>query len=330
MAPALRDGGIDMSAREWLANEIELDLQGDLGTELSDEPWFDASLAAALAESGLSDRSIDLLMELGDPSATTQATIGGLLLTDPSIAARREALGISLADAAQEIGISQAGYEAIERMPLRWDTVADVGRVSKYLARLEVPRGVFLRWLASLRPSTSSLGWGYRPGAVMDQPIEATPDDSTHFLAWGEQLLRQDTPPALPDDTGRLFGYAWSPEANADRSTQILRAAQARLLSTEVRDAPPQAPGDASVIAFTSPSGVVYPAFQFDRDGRLPAIVAEINALLGASTDPWGVADWWLTEDASLGVQPADLINGTTEDHDRLRRSARELLEADW
>jgi transcriptional regulator with XRE-family HTH domain len=318
-----------MSARDWLANEIDMDLQGGADTDLPDEPGFDSSLAAALAESGLSDRSIDLLMELADPNAVTQVTIGGLLVTDPSIAARREALGISLAEAAREIGVSEAGYEAIERMPLRWDTVADVGRVSRYLGRLRVPRGVFLRWLASLRPSTSGLAWGYRPGAVADQPVEATPDDSAHFLAWGELLLREDTPPALPDDTGRLFGYAWSPQANADRSAQILRAAQARLLATELRDAPPQAPSDASVIAFESPSGMVYPAFQFDRDGRLPAIVAEVNALLRATTDPWGVADWWLTEDGSLGVRPVDLINGTSEEQDRLRRSARELLEDD-
>lgn len=50
------------------------------------------------------------------------------------------------------------------------------------------------------------------------------------------------------------------------------------------------------------------PAFQFGADGRPVPVVLAVNELLGASTDPWGVADWWLGENAWLGAVPADLI----------------------
>lgn len=50
------------------------------------------------------------------------------------------------------------------------------------------------------------------------------------------------------------------------------------------------------------------PAFQFGADGRPVPVVLTVNELLGASTDPWGVADWWLGENAWLEAVPADLI----------------------
>lgn len=50
------------------------------------------------------------------------------------------------------------------------------------------------------------------------------------------------------------------------------------------------------------------PAFQFGADGQLVPIVLAVNELLGAGTDPWGVADWWLGENAWLDAVPANLI----------------------
>lgn|SRR5574340_585618 len=53
-----------------------------------------------------------------------------------------------------------------------------------------------------------------------------------------------------------------------------------------------------------------YPAFQFDETtASVRPEVAEVNALLGAHEDPWGVASWWLSPSARLpeGHCPADL-----------------------
>jgi hypothetical protein len=57
----------------------------------------------------------------------------------------------------------------------------------------------------------------------------------------------------------------------------------------------------------------VLPAFQFDADGRPLPIVIEVNLLLDAKSDPWGVADWWLSENAWLGRVPAEMLGGLAD-----------------
>jgi hypothetical protein len=317
-----------MSAWDWLTNELDEELRTDAEPVPAEESWFEAALAAALNEGGLSDLSIDMLVEMGDGVRSGQVTLPGLLVADPSMAARREALGISPEAAGHQVGVSRDGYEAIERTPLRWLNVQDTGRVTAYLARLGVGRPAFLRWLASLQPAAAGQAWGYRPGATVDRPVDVPEGDQAHFLAWGQQLLHEAAV-SQPTTTQSLFGQAWSQETAGDRAAGIRASAQARLLSGDLRVDRPEAPTDARVIAFATEHGIGYPAFQFDRDGRLPAVVAEINALLGATDDPWGVADWWLSVDTSLGGRPADLIGGGSVDHDRLRQAARDLLEAD-
>jgi hypothetical protein len=68
----------------------------------------------------------------------------------------------------------------------------------------------------------------------------------------------------------------------------------------------------------------VLPAFQFGPDGEPHSIVSEVNCLLDAAGDPWGVADWWLGENAWLGGVPAALL-GHAADSD-LRRAAQAEL----
>jgi hypothetical protein len=318
-----------MSTRDWLARELEEELRTDSELAQPEERWFDAALAAAVNESDMSDRSIDLLVEIGDAGLSGQVTLPGVLVADPSIAARREALGISLDDAAHQVGVSRDGYEGIERTPLRWLNVQDTGKVTAYLARLGVGRAVFLRWLASLQPSATGQAWGYRPGATVDRPVDVPRADQDHFLSWGQQLLHEAASMQGPAKAEHLLGHDWSQPTANDRAATILAAAQARLLSGDLRVDRPESPTDASVIAFKTERGTVYPAFQFDREGRLPTIVAEVNALLGATNDPWGVADWWLSPDASIGGRPVDLIAGSPADLNRLRQAARDLLEAD-
>ena len=64
--------------------------------------------------------------------------------------------------------------------------------------------------------------------------------------------------------------------------------------------------------------GYLYPAFQFDPRRRdvFPE-VREVNLILGAVDDPWGVASWWISEHARLRTRPADIV-GTSRADDLL------------
>lgn len=55
----------------------------------------------------------------------------------------------------------------------------------------------------------------------------------------------------------------------------------------------------------------LYPAFQIDPTRqRVYPEVQEINSLLDSVEDPWGVASWWVSENARLGSRPMDLVGG--------------------
>ncbi|MEU8773571.1 hypothetical protein [Streptomyces sp. NPDC048606] len=56
-----------------------------------------------------------------------------------------------------------------------------------------------------------------------------------------------------------------------------------------------------------------YPAFQFESGADPWDIVARINALLGSAEDPWGTADWWVSEHTWWGRPPSALL-GTGHD----------------
>jgi hypothetical protein len=69
------------------------------------------------------------------------------------------------------------------------------------------------------------------------------------------------------------------------------------------------------LIRLNRPDGrVSLPAFQFTRAGEPKPLVLRINQVLGADTDPWGAADWWLCPNTWLAGTPADLL-GTLDDH---------------
>ncbi len=54
----------------------------------------------------------------------------------------------------------------------------------------------------------------------------------------------------------------------------------------------------------------LFPAFQFDvAHQRIHPTAVEVNRLLGAADDPWGVASWWVSPNARLkGRRPADAL----------------------
>lgn len=68
------------------------------------------------------------------------------------------------------------------------------------------------------------------------------------------------------------------------------------------------------------------PRFQFDAALRPRQVVLTINAMLDASRDPWGVADWWLGRNAWLGDAPAVLL-GAVEDSVLVHAAEAELGE---
>jgi hypothetical protein len=183
-----------VNTRDWLRSEIEDELRDLAPAEHAQVPRFEAAFDAAMSDLGLTDRSIALLCEVAPAVEFNRDEMPALLASDPGIPGRRAALGLSTNDAAALVGVSPAGYEAIERAPLRWLNVHDLSKVSGFLSRLRIQPAVFLRWLASLRPAESGYAWGYTPGAVLDQPVAASASDQTQFINWGQELLNREGP----------------------------------------------------------------------------------------------------------------------------------------
>lgn len=74
----------------------------------------------------------------------------------------------------------------------------------------------------------------------------------------------------------------------------------------------------------------LYPAFQFDPlAAAIHPVVAEVNQVLGAAEDPWGVASWWISPHARLEPDqaPRDLITDP-EQAQRLPVLARSTVAA--
>lgn len=75
-----------------------------------------------------------------------------------------------------------------------------------------------------------------------------------------------------------------------------------------------QDPQQPALIRLEGADGTVrIPRFQFGVDGAALPLVLRINQVLDVAGDPWGVADWWLGENAWLQAPPAGLI-GVVDD----------------
>lgn len=65
----------------------------------------------------------------------------------------------------------------------------------------------------------------------------------------------------------------------------------------------------SALLGLPREQGYLYPAFQIDSDRRaLYPEVRQVNEILGAELDPWGVASWWFSVNDRLGTRPADLV----------------------
>lgn len=84
-----------------------------------------------------------------------------------------------------------------------------------------------------------------------------------------------------------------------------------------------------AIVGVSNGGKVWYPAFQFDaRHGSVHPVVKEVNELLDAAGDPWGVASWWLSPAGRRRDRrtPADLV--LDGDDDAVRRLAHALVDA--
>jgi len=74
----------------------------------------------------------------------------------------------------------------------------------------------------------------------------------------------------------------------------------------------------------------LYPSFQVDAEHmRLRDAAVDVNVLLGAANDPWGVASWWLAPNGRIGgVAPADLL-GNEEREPEIVELARSIAHDD-
>jgi hypothetical protein len=85
-------------------------------------------------------------------------------------------------------------------------------------------------------------------------------------------------------------------------------------------------PADPGLLRLDRPDGgQQWPSFQFARDGGPLRVVRTVNTMLGAETDPLGVADWWLGANPWLDGRPSDLIGDVSDE--LLLRAARAVTE---
>jgi hypothetical protein len=130
----------------------------------------------------------------------------------------------------------------------------------------------------------------------------------------------------------RAFGPAPSLNAEPPGLDEFDREVQARLLELpayspdEVRDRGAD-PNDRRLIRLPRPDHEVQlPRFQFAEPGVPWPIVQEVNALLHADADPWGVTCWWVDPHARLDTVPMDLLG---HDQDRLLLRAAQAVRED-
>ncbi|MFN8521231.1 MAG: hypothetical protein U0667_18030 [Chloroflexota bacterium] len=134
---------------------------------------------------------------------------------------------------------------------------------------------------------------------------------------------------AAPDDVLRIARVHGQAEASVLSNPMFDAARAARAMgsrSANVREYARQLRTRPGVLALPVANRFVFPSFQFDEPRRrLWPIALEINALLGAADDPWGVASFWFGDDPGLGARPADLVSDESRAQDVRAAAAREL-----
>jgi hypothetical protein len=178
------------------------------------------------------------------------------------------------------------------------------------------------------------------PGHPVSQLLRATPMYGDELSARSEAQLADDLrrlgtlvsagPLAVPAAAAAVSATAPAVAGTGPPGGDFDRQVQTRLLALPSLSADDPrsrtvAP-DPGLIRLPRPNDTArLPAFQFGPSGAPWPVVREINELLDAAGDPWGVACWWADPHERLGAAPADLL-GLDKD-DLLRLAARAVGE---
>lgn len=145
-------------------------------------------------------------------------------------------------------------------------------------------------------------------------------------LRWlGGQVLSGNAGHGNPDDDPGSHGPLGHGPLEAAARDDFDRQVEDRLLhlpSLSVDDVRRNHadPDDDGLIRLQRPDHVVQlPAFQFTPVGTPWPVVQEVNVVLDAAADPWGVTCWWVDPHEGLAATPADLLG---QGHDDLLRRA--------
>ncbi|MDI9913771.1 hypothetical protein [Rhodococcus sp. IEGM 1379] len=151
-------------------------------------------------------------------------------------------------------------------------------------------------------------------------------DDVTALLAMGPALALQHesavaNPAAAAVARTRIVASALN--SIVEEHEMLDSTAVSRVLgkSATSRNTASRLTSTGTVIALPASGQKLYPAFQFDSTHqKVRPIVAQINRILGAKDDPWGVASWWLnpTTFADDPRSPAELAVAGGHEQDLL------------
>jgi hypothetical protein len=164
-------------------------------------------------------------------------------------------------------------------------------------------------------------------GALLRSRIAADAVTATFML---EPAAAEDLDDAYaPDDIlriGRVRGQAEAAILGEPMLDPAHAAASMGSTSRNPREFARQLRARTDILALRVGNRYLFPAFQFNEARReLWPIAAEINGLLGATADPWGVASFWFARDARLGARPADLAADRAREDDIRAAAQREL-----
>jgi len=192
-----------MTELERIRREIRAELAAR-GDPDRDKPMaeLDPMLDAALPELDPTDVWIDAIATITQtvPLASTAAEAfvrsalreAAKAVTAPELPAFRERSRLGVVLAARALGITPRALEELEqRRPLGWLQVSS-GALAAYLDRLDLPRGEFVRWVASLMVARQpGHAYGYRPREAATVPVDAMPSAQLleDFRRWASEVL---------------------------------------------------------------------------------------------------------------------------------------------
>lgn len=163
-------------------------------------------------------------------------------------------------------------------------------------------------------------GASWDPNALMGTLLAHEPDDDPAWEALAASSARRTAAPAplmLAAATRLRFAIETTPPERTEPGLgpdAVERSAEQRLWLAPMQQLSETTAPRSTLLVLVRQGREVAPTFQFDSWGNVLPAVADVNAELDASEDPWGAASWWLTPHAGLQAIPADALRTGDED----------------